>query len=167
MFFFLFNFGVATSCDAVTYSEHARRKTVTAMDVVYVLKRQGRTLYGFRVLLHVSWFAAIFSGITSLFELSVCCYCIVLLHMFEFLEVNISSLCFPLPVCLEVNLVCSSKLTHSVDVYKPIVNELLFNKYVLLFKPFKFNWLKQQEECLVRRQHRREEILANKEARRL
>ena len=26
---------------------HARRKTVTAMDVVYALKRQGRTLYGF------------------------------------------------------------------------------------------------------------------------
>ena len=30
--------------DAVTY---ARRKTVTALDVVYALKRQGRTLYGF------------------------------------------------------------------------------------------------------------------------
>ncbi|KAG8380885.1 hypothetical protein BUALT_Bualt06G0063200 [Buddleja alternifolia] len=30
--------------DAVTYTEHARRKTVTAMDVVYALKRQGRTL---------------------------------------------------------------------------------------------------------------------------
>ncbi|XP_010695595.1 histone H4-like [Beta vulgaris subsp. vulgaris] len=34
-------------CDAVTYTEHARRKTVTVMDVVYALKRQGRTLYGF------------------------------------------------------------------------------------------------------------------------
>jgi histone H4 len=33
--------------DAITYCEHARRKTVTAMDVVYALKRQGRTLYGF------------------------------------------------------------------------------------------------------------------------
>ena len=33
--------------DAVTYTEHARRRTVTAMDVVYALKRQGRTLYGF------------------------------------------------------------------------------------------------------------------------
>ena len=32
---------------AVTYTEHAKRKTVTAMDVVYALKRQGRTLYGF------------------------------------------------------------------------------------------------------------------------
>ena len=33
--------------DSVTYTEHARRKTVTAMDVVYAFKRQGRTLYGF------------------------------------------------------------------------------------------------------------------------
>ncbi|MGH0125864.1 UNVERIFIED_CONTAM: hypothetical protein FKN15_074284 [Acipenser sinensis] len=33
--------------DAVTYTEHTKRKTVTAMDVVYALKRQGRTLYGF------------------------------------------------------------------------------------------------------------------------
>lgn len=33
--------------DAVTYTEHARRRTVTAMDIVYALKRQGRTLYGF------------------------------------------------------------------------------------------------------------------------
>ena len=30
--------------DAVMYSEHAKRKTVTALDVVYALKRQGRTL---------------------------------------------------------------------------------------------------------------------------
>ncbi|XP_046868835.1 uncharacterized protein LOC6653538 [Drosophila willistoni] len=35
--------------DAVTYTEHAKRKTVTAMDVVYALKRQGRTLYGFEI----------------------------------------------------------------------------------------------------------------------
>lgn len=33
--------------DAVTYTEHARRKTVTALDVVYALKRLGKTLYGF------------------------------------------------------------------------------------------------------------------------
>jgi histone H4 len=33
--------------DAVTYTEHARRKTVTAMDVVHALKRRGRILYGF------------------------------------------------------------------------------------------------------------------------
>ena len=33
--------------DSVNYSEHARRKTVTTSDVVYSLKRQGKTLYGF------------------------------------------------------------------------------------------------------------------------
>ena len=33
--------------DTVTYTEHARRKTVTAMDVLYALKRKGHTLYGF------------------------------------------------------------------------------------------------------------------------
>ena len=33
--------------DSLTYTEHARRKTVTALDVVYALKRQGKTLYGF------------------------------------------------------------------------------------------------------------------------
>ncbi|XP_041037841.1 histone H3-like [Carcharodon carcharias] len=31
--------------DAVTYTEHAKRKTVTAMDVVYALKRQGRAAF--------------------------------------------------------------------------------------------------------------------------
>ncbi|EGG25164.1 hypothetical protein DFA_03412 [Cavenderia fasciculata] len=30
-----------------TYTEHANRRTVTAMDVVCALKKQGRTLYGF------------------------------------------------------------------------------------------------------------------------
>ncbi|KAG2441581.1 hypothetical protein HXX76_003202 [Chlamydomonas incerta] len=33
--------------DSVTYTEHARRQTVTALDVIYALKRQNRTLYGF------------------------------------------------------------------------------------------------------------------------
>jgi len=33
--------------DVVIYTEYARRKTVTALDVVHALKRQGRTLYGF------------------------------------------------------------------------------------------------------------------------
>jgi len=33
--------------DAVTYCEHARRRTVTALDVVYALKRQGHTILGF------------------------------------------------------------------------------------------------------------------------
>ena len=32
--------------DTVTYTEHVKRKPVTAIDIVYVLKRQGRTLYG-------------------------------------------------------------------------------------------------------------------------
>ena len=32
--------------DSVTYTEHAKRKTVTSLDVVYALKRSGRTLYG-------------------------------------------------------------------------------------------------------------------------
>ncbi|XP_050443984.1 histone H4-like [Adelges cooleyi] len=33
--------------DAIAYTDHANRKTVTAMDVIYALKRQGRALYGF------------------------------------------------------------------------------------------------------------------------
>ncbi|KAE8901256.1 hypothetical protein PF002_g22294 [Phytophthora fragariae] len=33
--------------DAVTYTEHGNRKTVTRMDVLFALKHQGRTLYGF------------------------------------------------------------------------------------------------------------------------
>lgn len=33
--------------DAITTTEYAKRKTVTAMDVVYALKRQGRTMYGY------------------------------------------------------------------------------------------------------------------------
>jgi histone H3/H4 len=33
-------------CDAVAYTEHAHRQTVTVMDVFYALKRQG-TLYRF------------------------------------------------------------------------------------------------------------------------
>lgn len=33
--------------DSVTYTEHSRRKTVIATDVIYALKKQGRDLYGF------------------------------------------------------------------------------------------------------------------------
>ena len=33
--------------DAITYTEHAHRRTVTALDVIYALKRRGKTLYGF------------------------------------------------------------------------------------------------------------------------
>lgn len=35
--------------DACVYCDHAKRKTVTAMDIVHALKRQGRTLYGFEM----------------------------------------------------------------------------------------------------------------------
>lgn len=30
---------------SVTYAEHARRKTVTTLDIMYALKRSGKTLY--------------------------------------------------------------------------------------------------------------------------
>jgi len=33
--------------DTITYTEHAKRATVTPIDVLRALKRQGRTLYGF------------------------------------------------------------------------------------------------------------------------
>lgn len=33
--------------DAVVYTQHARRKTVTANDVVHALRRNGRELYGY------------------------------------------------------------------------------------------------------------------------
>ena len=33
--------------DSITYTEHGKRKTVTASDVVYALKRKGRNLYGY------------------------------------------------------------------------------------------------------------------------
>jgi histone H4 len=33
--------------DTIVYTEHSHRKTVTTMDVIYALKRQGRTIYGF------------------------------------------------------------------------------------------------------------------------
>ena len=33
--------------DTVMYTECAKRRTVTAMDVVHALKRQGKTIYGF------------------------------------------------------------------------------------------------------------------------
>ena len=47
--------------DALTYCKHAKRKTVTAMDVVYALKRQGRTLYGFGIIKCIFvWFVTIY-----------------------------------------------------------------------------------------------------------
>jgi len=41
------NFMDAIIKDAVVYTEHAKRKTVTAMDIVYALKNRGRFLYGY------------------------------------------------------------------------------------------------------------------------
>ncbi|KAE8216071.1 hypothetical protein CF319_g8955 [Tilletia indica] len=35
--------------DSIAYSDHAKRNTVTSLDVIYALKRQGRTLYGYGV----------------------------------------------------------------------------------------------------------------------
>ena len=33
--------------DSIAYTEHAKRKTVTALDVVHALKKRGRMLYGY------------------------------------------------------------------------------------------------------------------------
>lgn len=35
--------------DSAIMAEHARRKTITAMDIIYALKRCGRALYGYGV----------------------------------------------------------------------------------------------------------------------
>lgn len=35
--------------DAAIFAENAKRKTITAMDIVYALKRSGRSLYGYGV----------------------------------------------------------------------------------------------------------------------
>jgi histone H3/H4 len=35
--------------DSLTYAEHSRRLTISAMDVVYALKKNGRVLYGYGV----------------------------------------------------------------------------------------------------------------------
>ncbi|KAL7552088.1 hypothetical protein ACHAWF_015300, partial [Thalassiosira exigua] len=43
----LWNFLEQLIGDAAIYIEHTRRKTPTALDVVYALKRQGRPIYGF------------------------------------------------------------------------------------------------------------------------
>ena len=45
--------------DAVTYTEHAKRKTVTAMDVDYAFKRQGRIFK--RIKLFLSCLVAIYA----------------------------------------------------------------------------------------------------------
>ncbi len=33
--------------DSIIYAEAAKRKTVTAMDVIYALKKNGKNLYGY------------------------------------------------------------------------------------------------------------------------
>lgn len=33
--------------DSIIYAESAKRRTVTAMDVIYALKKNGKTLYGY------------------------------------------------------------------------------------------------------------------------
>jgi histone H4 len=33
--------------DAYKYTEHAKRNTITCLDVIYALKRKGKSLYGF------------------------------------------------------------------------------------------------------------------------
>ena len=33
--------------DSIAYTEHAKRRTVTALDVVHALKKRGRMLYGY------------------------------------------------------------------------------------------------------------------------
>ena len=33
--------------DSLAYTEHAKRKTITAQDVIYAFNRQGIKLYGF------------------------------------------------------------------------------------------------------------------------
>ena len=35
--------------DSLTFAEHGKRKTITAMDVVYALKKNGRVIYGYGV----------------------------------------------------------------------------------------------------------------------
>ena len=37
----------STLRDAMTYCEHAKRKTMKPLDIVYALKRKGRDLYGY------------------------------------------------------------------------------------------------------------------------
>ena len=38
---------VKVTKDSIVYAESAKRKTVTAMDVIYALKKNGKTLYGY------------------------------------------------------------------------------------------------------------------------
>ncbi len=38
---------VRVTRDSIVYAEAAKRRTVTAMDVIYALKKNGKTIYGY------------------------------------------------------------------------------------------------------------------------
>ncbi|THH11870.1 hypothetical protein EW146_g7897 [Bondarzewia mesenterica] len=91
--------------DSVTYTEHAKRKTVTALDVVYALKRSGRTLYGFeyRVLMDQLGHRARDFGVLHRLVLEISLsrtgegiapadVTVILLHYFQFFELCRSDL---------------------------------------------------------------------------
>ena len=44
---YLKDFLVQTIRDSIIYMDHAKRSSLSAMDVIYALKRKNRTLYGF------------------------------------------------------------------------------------------------------------------------
>ena len=57
--------------DSLIYTDHAQRKTVTSQDVVYALKRQGKTMYGF--------------GIWVMYSFLISSFCLFIYNvMFEF-----------------------------------------------------------------------------------
>lgn len=63
--------------DAVTYTEHAKRKTVTSLDVVYALKRQGRQYSPVHhpcIALLKSWCKVLFMVSVVKFSLSIYSY---------------------------------------------------------------------------------------------
>lgn len=41
------NFFQGVVSDSVSYTEHAKRRTVTALDVVYALRKRGKAIYGY------------------------------------------------------------------------------------------------------------------------
>ncbi|KAE8225257.1 hypothetical protein CF326_g7895 [Tilletia indica] len=43
----LYTFLRGVVADSIVYTDHGKRKTVTSLDVIYALKRRGRTLYGY------------------------------------------------------------------------------------------------------------------------
>jgi histone H4 len=46
----LINFMEKLVRDSITYTEHGNRKTVTTMDVIHAMKRQGKAILGFHTL---------------------------------------------------------------------------------------------------------------------